>query len=245
MARNHSAGPAVAIAGAMLTSLFGQPARAHIDPAPLLFEKAAAARARLEYETLVAEGRRFEPGASPAPVWDGVWTNRAHRREIRRGDEVDTILTIERRRWRFGDEGHGAPTRIRPDPMQVFVVDATADPNGRRGLALLESYAIDPEVVSMSRQEGRPVYVIGAKPWEPNRPQLWLDAELLTPARLVFVVDGVRHDLRWLGFGSPITGPFYPRSYEERIDEELVLRIEFARVEPNAPIDERRFRAPR
>lgn len=244
MARNHSSRLVLAVIGAA-TALSAQPASAYIDPAPLLLEKAAAARARLEYETLVAEGRALVPGSSPAPVWDGVWTNRAHRREIRFDDGVQTILTIERRRWRFGDEGPGEPTRIRPDPMQVFVVDATSDPNGRRGVALLKSYAIDPSVVSMSRQEGRAVYVIGAKPWEPERPQLWLDAELLTPARLVFTVDGARHELRWLDFGSPITGPFFPRAYEERVDGELVLRIEYARVEPNAPIDERRFQAPR
>ena len=229
---------------ALLATAGPSPALAYIDPAPLLLEKAAVARAKLEYQTLVAEGRSFEPGADPVEVWEGVWTDHAHRRELRHGEITEVILTIGQRRWRYEGSEAGAAARVRPDPWQVFVVEAGGDPNGRRGVALLQAYGIDETVVSMARQDGRPAYILGAKPWQEELPQLWLDAELLTPARLVFFVDGVRHELRWLGFGSPLTGPFYPRAYEERVDGELALRIEYTRVEPNASIDERRFRAP-
>jgi len=220
------------------------PAAAHIDPAPLLLEKAAAARAEREIRTLVIEGDLFEPGSPPVPVWEGIVTGRAHRRELQRSSGREAILTIDRRRWRIDADGPGAPTRIRPDPWQVFLVEGDRDPYGRRGMALLDAYDIDPSVLSMTRQQGRPCFVIGARPEEPDVPQLWLDHELMTPARLVFDDDGTRHELRWLGFDGPLTTPFYPSVYEERRDGEIVLRIEYDRASPNASIDERRFQAP-
>lgn len=229
---------------ALAIALASTPVAAHIDPAPVLLQKAAEARARLDYETLIVEGVLVAPGAAPIEVWEGIWSSRAHRRELQRPGGAETILTIEQRRWRFGAEGPKEPTRIRPDPWQVFFVDAGGDPGGRRGMALLTAYGIDPETLSMARQDGRPCYVIGAKPWEPNRPQLWLDRVFMTPARLVFSVEGVRHELRWRAPDDPRTTPFYPGRYEERIDGELQFRIEYVRVRPNAPIDERRFQSP-
>jgi len=247
MARKLWPNAIAVIAGVGLVGGAGlEVARAHIDPAPLLLEKAARARAGLDYETLVVEGRLIEAGQPPAPIWEGVWSNRAHRREVRRGDDIDATLTIGRKRWKVGASQTDAtrePSRILPDPIQAFVVDADGE-SGRR-MALLEAYSIDASLVSMARQAGRPCYVIGAKPWEPEKPQLWLDAELLTPSRLVFTAAGAKHDLRWIGFDGPLTGPFYPTRYEERRDGELILTIEYTRAEPNAPIDDRRFTAPR
>ncbi|NJK88956.1 MAG: hypothetical protein HC923_05810 [Myxococcales bacterium] len=73
MARKASGLVVLAIA-----CLYGTEVSAYLDPAALIFERTASARARRGYQTLVAEG---EIAGSPSvPVWDGISSGQGHRR---------------------------------------------------------------------------------------------------------------------------------------------------------------------
>jgi hypothetical protein len=125
-------------------------------------------------------------------------------------------------------------------------VTATAplDPDKavERVLKDMKALGINPEVVSFARFDGRVSYLIGSKPWENDKPQLWLDKDTLLPTRVVMVqkaADGkvTRTDVRYLGWGSPIGGNWYPASIEAYTDEKLVRRTTVRTVDRNVPVD--------
>jgi hypothetical protein len=85
---------------------------------------------------------------------------------------------------------------------------------------------VDPEVVSLARFDGRVAWLIGSKPWEEGKSQLWLDKETLMPLRLVEVKkDGKsRTEMRLLGYGSAEAGSWFPKVIEVHKDGALIRR---------------------
>jgi hypothetical protein len=219
------------------------PAYGALDEAATLFEKAGRKRAEETLDTLSAAGELRTPDASPRPLWRGFRFGDAHVMELGLDGTNERTWTRGRRRWTTSTGP--TPRRIPPDPWLTFVAHNRPDPNGQRGLAFLEAHGIDSAVVSLSRQERRPAYVIGAKPWQPDRPQLWLDKESLMPVRWVRLDGDTLVETRFLGFAGPVTGPFFPRRIEVRADGSLIRTEVYDRVEPNAPMDDRRFQPPR
>lgn len=76
---------------------------------------------------------------------------------------------------------------------------------------------------SIGRLMDRTVYVIGAGPREPTRPQLWLYKDNFAPARLV-TQDGL--ELRLLEYGNPAAGEWFPRFFELWNADRLAARFE-------------------
>jgi hypothetical protein len=219
-------------------------AHGYIDGARLLLERAAAARAAMDLDSLVAEGRRLE-GGQTAALWEGFRVGFGLRREIRNDDDVVVTLIKGDRSWTFRAGESSTPERVRPDLWSTFLAHDRRDHSGAAGVQFLEAHRIDPSVVSLHRQGRRTVFVIGAKPWQPERPQLWLDKEWLVPLRLVYQSQGTLHDVRLFGYDDPNTGPFYPQRIEERQDGTLLRTTLIDVVRPNAPLDDRRFEIPR
>lgn len=243
MGRNQTVWEAVAV------TLLAAPASAAIDSPATIFDKAAQMRVNEGIDSLVVEGRRLVEGQA-VPMWQGFRSGEAHRMELDLGDTREVTLVKGRRRWHFevGAAANPPPTtpeRIRPDVWLTFVMHQQRDPGGRRGRAFLQAHGIDESLVSLGRQDRRVVYIIGAKPWETERPQLWLDKELLLPVRLRYQDGEDWRETRLMGFDSPITSPFFPRRIEHWKNGELIEVFEVDRVEPNAPLDDRRFEAPR
>ncbi|MGF1510985.1 MAG: hypothetical protein ACFB9M_15940 [Myxococcota bacterium] len=240
MARKGSSSSWIAAAWLFVSPSLGS---AYIDGVPVLLEKAAAKRAAFDLDSLVALGHRFE-GEQKLEVWEGYRVDMGFRREVRQDSDVNVTLIHRNRIWSFRAGQTAQPRRTRPNLFQTFIVHNRRDPSGQVGLLFLQAYGIDPSIVSLHRQDRRPVYIIGAKPWEPDKPQLWLDKELLVPVRLVHRDDGVKSETRLYGFDSPITGPFYPERIEEWRGEDLIRSTVFDRVDLNPALDARRFDAP-
>lgn len=219
-------------------------ALAYVDPAPALLERAAAARARMDLDSMRVEGVRVE-GQRSASFSQVFRTGVGYRTETRIGpEEVFVSLVRDGRRWSFRQSDTPAePQRIPPTLWSTFISHDRRDRGGQEGLAFLRAYDIDPSVVSLSRQDRRPVYVIGAKPWEPDRPQLWLDKDLLVPVRLVVKGSEGFDEVRLFGFDSE-TGPFFPSRVEEWSNGRLTRVTRVERVVPNAPVDPRRLDPP-
>jgi hypothetical protein len=202
-------------------------------------------RAEIGYTTLIAEGT-YQRGDAPAmQVWEGLRANRAHRIERRDGTNTEVTLTIPGKHWRFkAGERAPAPARSAGDLMFTFFAHTERD-NGRTS-AFLRAHDIDENVVSLSRLDHRVAYVIGAKPWETNKPQLWIDKELLAPIRLIDVEksSGAVTDTRLLGVGSPVSGEWYPQKIEVWQNGKLVESTTYTKIRLNEEINEDLFKPP-
>ena len=97
---------------------------------------------------------------------------------------------------------------------------------------VLKAYGIDTSVVALSRSfDQRPVYVIGARARDLEKPQLWMDKSTLLPVRVMITVEGKRYDMRYLEYGSPV-------------DKNLTMRSEVVEVRSNQKLPESLFRIP-
>lgn len=81
---------------------------------------------------------------------------------------------------------NGIRVDIRPsvNPLLLLTADIYVAPIATivRGL---DSLSVDPEVMHITEWEGRPVYVVGAKPGDSTANQMWVDADRLVLLRFV------------------------------------------------------------
>lgn len=117
-----------------------------------------------------------------------------------------------------------------------------ADRAVERILRSMKALGVSTEVVSFARFDGRVSYLIGSKPWEQDKPQLWLDKDTLLVTRTVMITKGDdgkprRTDVRYLGWGSPIGGVWFPSAIEVWVDEKLVRRTLVESVDRNVSFD--------
>ena len=219
-------------------------ARAYVLPANALMERANSARRRLAIRSLELQGEVERDGVR-TQLWEALRTD-ARRRELRRGDDTKVVLTRGAQRFEFSPgSGPVRPVRAPMDLLIELGFPTEPDEEGARASGLLRSLGINPQVVSLGRQDRRIVYVIGARAQETNRPQLWLDKELMVPVRLVvFGRDRVRRETRWLGFGSPLTSPYFPRRIETWVDGKLVEAVTYDDIKVNPRLANALFEPP-
>jgi hypothetical protein len=117
-------------------------------------------------------------------------------------------------------------------PVQGDASDAYAAALGRRGVALTE--------VSLGRFDGRIAYVVGGRAKDP-RPLLFVEKTLFQPLRLVAAEGGALHDVRFLGWGSPTGGEWFPRAVEVWSGDALRLRFTTEKAAPNPKLPETLF----
>jgi hypothetical protein len=99
----------------------------------------------------------------------------------------------------------------------------------RRGLALTEE--------SLGRFDGRLAYVIGGRPQDP-KPLLYVDKDAFQPLRLIAAEGGAMQDVRFLGWGSPTGGDWFPRAIEVVEGDQLRVRFTTERASANPKIPE-------
>ncbi len=225
---------------------YAAPASAYILPADAILADMAKRRAGLGFKTLVVEGYRGTPdNPNASKVWFALEPGVGQRLEITTGGSKRLIITVGRKRWTFNEgEAPGKPERIKADAMVDFIGTPKADSGSKRGLAFLDAHKIDDEKVHLGRLGDHVAYVIGGQAADTDKPQLWVDKNLLAPIRLVTIGkdNATRSETRWLGWGSPLTGEWFPRYIEVWQDGELVERTTIVRVKVNQPLDDALFK---
>ncbi len=103
----------------------------------------------------------------------------------------------------------------------------------------LAALKVDINKVSLARQGGQVVYVLG-EPAE-GSPQLWVYKDNFMPARLRFAADGLAWDLRLLDYSSPATGEWFPRVVELDRKGEPWLRFTGLTADAKAKLDDKLF----
>jgi outer membrane lipoprotein-sorting protein len=165
------------------------------------------------------------------------------RREIDDGN--GTTVEVRGGGRRTVTEAGGAPKSSKQglDVLADIMTGSDLDPwpASQRLLTMIKGLGVNPEVVSYARFDGRVAYVIGAKPWETDKPQVWFDKDLLVPLRVITVsTEGTKTttlDIRYLGWGSPVGGAWYPAAIELWRGGALIRRSVTEGLERNIALD--------
>lgn len=112
----------------------------------------------------------------------------------------------------------------------------------RQVRATLEAHGVDLDYTGLSRLNGEPAYLIGARPWERDTPQLWLDKDTLQPVKFVGTVLDRLAEVRMLGYADPATGSLHPHRMELWLDGRLRLIFEAERLEQGMRFPKGHFR---
>ena len=131
--------------------------------------------------------------------------------------------------------------------MAVAALPLDAGISSDRMIMALKGLGVNTELVSYARFDGRVAYLIGSKPWDTDKPQMWIEKDTYLPLRLVTFQKGsdgavVKLDVRYLGWGSPVGGAWYPQTIEIWRADKLLRRAATQNVERNLPVDVTLFR---
>lgn len=236
--------PTLALVTGLLVSFAASNALAYVLPAEAILSSVARRRESARFTSLVLEGIRRKGGSNTAEerVWEAIVPGAGHRIEIRGPEGTTVILTAGTRRWTWREGERPTQTKVRPTLVTAFL----GDTDGKREAGFLAAYGIDSEVVSLSRLEKQIAYVIGAKPWELDKPQLWIDKNFRVPVRLIEVDPKSRElvDTRLIGYGSAQTGEWWPRQIEVWKNGQLLEETTYTEAKVNEPVDPALFKPP-
>lgn len=236
---------ALALFGAGVAVVAADAAFAYILPSEAILSAVARRRSEIGFSTLVAEGT-FQRGDGPSlVVWEAIKANRVHRIERRDGTNTEVTLTVPGKRWAF-KAGERAPAAQKWPGDLLFTFFGSTEKDSSRTSQFLRAYDIDDNVVSLSRLDKHVAYVIGAKAWETNKPQLWIDKDLFLPIRLITVDrgSGAVTDIRLLGVGEAITGQWYPQRIEVWQNGKLIESTTYSSARLNEEVSEDLFKTP-
>jgi hypothetical protein len=226
-------GSAILLWGVVATcaaaALWAGRADAYRPPARVLFQKAMEKQFDRATKTLRVdvETQQFElTGAPRGPATTERWSFEApgnFRRESDAGVEV-----------RVDGRGKAPPDFL----LDQVTSSPPLDPDRAvdRFFRDMTAIGVNTEVVSFARFDGRVAYLIGSKPWENDKPQVWLDKDSLLVVRVVTLAKGDdgklhRNDVRYLGWGAPLVGNWFPSTIEWWIDDHLAKRSTVRNIE--------------
>jgi hypothetical protein len=119
-------------------------------------------------------------------------------------------------------------------PTAGDATDVYAAALGRRGISLADA--------SLGRFDGRIAYMVGGRARE-ARPLLFVDKDGFQPLRLVAAEGADLVDVRFLGWGSPTGGDWFPRAVEVWTRDTLSLRFTTERASANPRLRDALFPA--
>ena len=147
------------------------------------------------------EGHEHAAGAPAVVRKEKIYFKRGYnfRREVEQGQNALVEIMGEGRVMKRSVD---FPAEVFPEFVQLYysLHDAKTGPKGAAALqAALERSGVDTSVVSINRYGSELVWVIGAKPWEDQRTQVWLTKSHFRPIRAVTNHHGDLLDWRFLG----------------------------------------------
>lgn len=138
--------------------------------------------------------------------------------------------------------GDSQPKRLPQWAVLPYLYFVEFDQKGSRYLALLESLNVNTKVDTISRFHSRLAVILGAKNWERDRPQFWLDKDNFLPLRLMFLDGKSLVDLMWIKWGTKISGDWFPSVLEQRRDGKVIEHCEVTGVESGVSMPETLFK---
>jgi outer membrane lipoprotein-sorting protein len=226
-------------------------AHAYLLPTEFLIAQMAERRSKMEVRDITVM-LTAEIDGEDQPVEERIYLKDPERMRLeRQKDEEAAAVYIEREGRRA--QGDASAVKLLKGPSTEMLAallmprGANIDAMRDRTMANLAALGIDTKTVSITihGSDARDTaYVIGAKPWETDKPQIWLDSNSFLPIRLISFVDRVKHETRFLDYGSAGTGDWFPRVIENYRGGELVRRAEVSDIKVNQDLPETLFQLP-
>jgi hypothetical protein len=222
---------------AILATIFiALPALAYIPPASFLMQKMASKRAkiglrRLKVSMQCTTGKDAKHSETLYLKVPGLV-----RRE--RGEGIVDLCRSGRCYRLQGDAKPEELPRWAYLPYLFFVESADSSRYER----LLKSLGVDTKVDTITRCFSRLAIVLGAKNWERDRPQFWLDKDLFLPLRLMVKNGSSLVDIVWIDWGSKTTGDWFPARLSIRSDGRSIEECTVTEVKSGVSLPDTLFK---
>jgi len=127
----------------------------------------------------------------------------------------------------------------------LFPSGKNLEERSKRMLEVLSAAGVDTEVVALGRTGNRPVYIVGARAFEPEKSQVWFDKESFTPLRsILYATNGDKIEKRYLKYQKSAAGKWFPKSIETWKNGVLIKEQVVLEAKKNQKLPESLFRAP-
>jgi hypothetical protein len=197
--------------------LFGVQAFAYIPPASFLMDRLAKKRTQIGVRRLkVSLECKDEKGTPQAEVL----YLKVH--GLVRRERADGRVEICHKGKCWVKRGGEKPERLPSWAYLPYLYFVEEGSDGSRYLGLLKSQGVDTRVNTITRFYSRLAVVLGAKHWERDRPQFWLDKDLYLPLRFMVKEGESLMDILWIDWGSKTAGDWFPTTLEIRSDGKII-----------------------
>ncbi len=236
------------IAALVSLTLLAATAQAYVLPADFILRMLADKRRSLAVKDLTLT-MSTEVAGFDAPLDQRLYLKMPERlREVRQEDEVARVY-VER----SGGAAAGPENALARLPGAADLTAVLLAPQGKdldemtaRMMAAVAAAGIDTKTVALGRMDDTVAYIIGARVWETDKPQLWLYKSTFLPMRQVSVgKDKVVRETRWLEWGGSTTGDYFPSIVEVYEAGKLVRRAEAQKLALNQNLPETLFDLPK
>jgi hypothetical protein len=216
------------IAGLLLAAFIVPYVMASIPPANYLLDKVANKRRQMGVKRLKVTMQCQAPEAEDAEEVENVIYFRTPGKVRRERGEQRVEVCINGRCQ--AKDKDAKVTQLPAWTYLQYLYFAEGEAKGSRYFGLLESLNVDTNVDTVSRFHKRIAFVIGAKHWEQDRPQFWLDKDLFLPLRIMARDGQSLIDIKWYDWGTKAGGDWFPAVLETRKDGQLLERCEISEV---------------
>ena len=243
MMRNFKAICAVLV----LVGLAGQ-AHAYVLPAEYIMRMLADKISRLKIEDVSI---KLESQQGSETVAERFYLKRAERARLLSG--ADQALIYVENEGQIADMTTGSFKRSQANRTDLltallFPTGKNLDERSVRMLEVLSATGIDTSVVALGRASNRPVYIVGARSFEPLKPQVWFDKQTFVPVRSVLYTGtanaGDKVEKRYLDHQKSAAGKWFPSIIETWKNDILVKEQVVVEAKKNQKLPESMFRAP-
>ena len=215
-----------------LLVLTASSAMAYIPPASFLMD-------RLAYKRNKTGVRRLKVKMQCQGVEHNLYLKVSGLVRRERGKDAVEICKAGKCWLKSGDQKSQKLPKWAYLPYLYFV---EGEVKGSRWLALLESLKVDTKVDAITRFHSRVAVVLGAKTWERDRPQFWLDKDRFVPLRLMLLDGKSLVDIQWVEWGTKTGGDWFPSVMEIRKDGTVIERCEVDEVTSGVSMPEDLFK---
>ena len=215
----------------VLAVLAASTALAYIPPASFLLD-------RLAYKRTQTGVRRLKVKMQCQGVEHNLYLKHFGKVRRERGSQVE--ICKSGKCWLKGDAAK--PRQLPKWAYLPYLYFVEGEVKGSRWLALLESLKVNTKVDALTRFHSRVAFVLGAKSWERDRPQFWLDKDRYVPLRLMLLDGKSLVDIQWLDWGTKTGGDWFPSVMEIHRDGKVVERCEVDEVTTGVSIPDDLFK---
>lgn len=226
-----------------------QVAQAYILPADFLCRLVADSRKASLKDAMLSLS--IEVGEGEPAQEERLYLKRPERmRWAGAGDDGNILVVREGAQATFAKKALVAREATR-DLLPVLLMPRgrDLDDSSARMLEMLVAQGVDPNTVSLGRYPDGLAYIVGAKVWEVDRPQVWIDKASYMPVRIRLPLDGSGRAASTVpGTGRPMRevrllnyAAGLPRLIEIYEDDKLVRRAEVTQASVNQNLPETLF----